>query len=183
MNLIPPLPPKRTMGVPKSPKNLEFNFARPAPARAKKQASVSKPPAEKTRQSPSLLVIHIDGASRGNPGPAGIGIVIKTESGSSLLESGQSIGTATNNVAEYRALIAALQAAHSLTSGRLQVFSDSELLVRQIRGEYRIKNPQLRPLFQEAEILISQFQSFNISHIPREQNQEADRLASQAASL
>jgi ribonuclease HI len=171
------------MARPKSPPNLELNFPSPAsPDRAKKKASVAKPPEEKRRPAPDLLVIHIDGASRGNPGPAGIGIVIKNESGSVLFESGQSIGTATNNVAEYRALIAALQAAHSLTSGRLQVYSDSELLVRQIRGEYRIKNPQLRPLFQQAEILISQFQSFSISHIPREQNQEADRLASQGAS-
>ncbi|MDD5224032.1 MAG: ribonuclease HI family protein [bacterium] len=172
------------MARPKSPPNLELNFPSSASsAREKKKASAAKPPKEKRRASPNLLVIHIDGASRGNPGPAGIGIVIKNESGSVLFESGQSIGTATNNVAEYRALIAALQAAHSLTSGQLQVYSDSELLVRQIRGEYRIKNPQLRPLFQEAEILISQFQSFSISHIPREQNQEADRLASQGASV
>ncbi|MCX5868246.1 MAG: ribonuclease HI family protein [Proteobacteria bacterium] len=170
------------MSAPKSPLNLELDFSRPASTRAKKPASRSRRPAESPRQSPDL-VIHIDGASRGNPGPAGIGVVIKNESGSALWKSGQSIGTATNNVAEYQALITALKSALALTSGRVLVYSDSELLVRQVRGEYRIKNPGLRQLFREVEILASQFQSFKISHIPREENREADRLASQATLL
>ena len=139
-----------------------------------------KPSAGRKKTRRKHLAIYIDGASRGNPGPAGIGVVIRDEEGKLLLRSSRGIGTATNNVAEYRALIAALTEAAAFSPAHVEVFSDSELLVRQVRGEYRVKNADLKKLFEKVKALLSPLGSFTISHVAREENREADRLASQA---
>jgi ribonuclease HI len=123
--------------------------------------------------------IHIDGASRGNPGPAGIGVAIYDPEGGLRERMHQGIGEATNNVAEYRALLAALDRALVLGIQELEVRSDSELLVRQLQGKYQVKHPGLKPLFAAARERIARLQRFRIQHVPREQNAEADALANQ----
>lgn len=123
------------------------------------------------------LIIHCDGASRGNPGDAGIGYVIEDKSGVPLKEESDYLGKATNNVAEYTALIRSLQDSLKLGAKRVTVFSDSELMVKQIKGEYRVKNPGLAPLYQQVAGLIAKFEAFEIIHIPREENKAADQLA------
>lgn len=124
-------------------------------------------------------VANIDGGSRGNPGPAGYGVRIEDEDGT-IIELKESLGVATNNVAEYRGLIAALAwaARHGITG--LKVRSDSELLVRQMRGEYRVKHPGLQPLWEEARRLMREIGDVRFEHVRRESNRHADRLANQA---
>ena len=118
----------------------------------------------------------IDGASSGNPGPAGAGVIIKK--GNELLGTWQEyLGRATNNVAEYKSLILALRKSIELKIARLVVYTDSELLYRQLTGRYRVRNPRLKELFAEIRELLKHFKTFSIKHIPREQNREADRLA------
>ncbi len=126
------------------------------------------------------LRIYTDGASRGNPGEAGIGVVIEDENGRKIKEIRRYIGKATNNQAEYMALLAALHAAREMGAEDISVFADSELLVKQMKGEYRVKHPQLQPLFVQAKGLISGLKRFKISHIPREKNAPADALANEA---
>ncbi len=125
-------------------------------------------------------LIWIDGAARGNPGPAAIGVVIKDEQGATLARLSRYIGKTTNNQAEYRALIAALEKAVQLGARKVSVYSDSELVVRQITGRYRVKNAELKPLFQKITQLQSRLEHFSISHIPRHQNTEADMFANRA---
>lgn len=125
-------------------------------------------------------VIYTDGASRGNPGPAAIGAVIKDGQGRVLTRISSRIGKTTNNQAEYRAIIAALEEAVRLGASLVELKSDSELAVEQINGRYRVKNPALRPLHQRVRELRSLFQSFAITSIPRRQNAEADRLSNAA---
>jgi ribonuclease HI len=124
-------------------------------------------------------VLYADGASLGNPGDSGIGAVIKTET--RTREVSEHIGVATNNVAEYSALIRGLEEAHGLGATELEVNLDSELLVKQIRGEYRVRNRNLKPLFIKAMALLGSFRSYSIKHVPREMNKRADRLAKQGA--
>jgi ribonuclease HI len=126
------------------------------------------------------MLIWVDGAARGNPGPAAIGAVIKDEQGATLARISQRIGKTTNNQAEYRALIAALEKAVQLGARKVSVYSDSELVVRQITGRYRVKKAELKPLFQKVTQLQSRLEGFSISHIPRRQNTEADRLTNDA---
>jgi ribonuclease HI len=126
------------------------------------------------------LVIYIDGASRGNPGPAGIGVVILGPQGKTLAEESVYIGEATNNVAEYRALLLALQEARRMRARRVRVLTDSELLYRQMEGRYRVRDPKLVALFNEAACLSEGIQDLTLQHIVRSQNQRADRLANQA---
>lgn len=121
--------------------------------------------------------VHIDGASRGNPGPAGIGVLFLGPDGSALERMHRGIGEATNNVAEYSALLAALERAAVLGVTDLEVYSDSELLVRQLQGRYQVKHPALRPLYAAARKRIADFSHFTVHHVPRELNAEADRLA------
>ena len=123
--------------------------------------------------------IYVDGAARGNPGAAGIGIVIKKGS-KILLEASAFIGKTTNNVAEYLALIRGLEEAMVLNAKEVNCFSDSELLVKQINGEYKVKNEGLTPLHYHAKSLINKFKTFKISHTYREENKEADKLANAA---
>ncbi|MDA8346272.1 MAG: ribonuclease HI family protein [Thermaerobacter sp.] len=122
-------------------------------------------------------MIHTDGASRGNPGESGIGIVMYDGQGSVVKEFCRFIGTTTNNVAEYSALIEALRAAHGLGAEEVAVRSDSELMVKQILGELKVRHDGLQPLFVEARRLFLRFRQWRIEYVPREQNRRADELA------
>jgi ribonuclease HI len=126
------------------------------------------------------LVINTDGGSRGNPGPAGIGIAIANAEGEYIFQHGSQIGVATNNVAEYRALIKALEAAQDLGGSELLIRMDSELIVKQMKGLYKIKEPSLQGLAQEVLVLLKKFSSATFTHIPREQNKLADKLVNDA---
>lgn len=126
----------------------------------------------------SGVTVYVDGASKGNPGHAGIGI--RVESGGELIkEFSDYLGITTNNFAEYKALIKGLQLATELKANEVSVISDSELVVKQINGQYKVKNAQLLPLFREASKLSRGFATFNIRHIRRSLNSEADRLANE----
>lgn len=123
---------------------------------------------------------HVDGGARGNPGPAGYGVVLRDASGKSVAELSRFLGIRTNNFAEYSGLIAALECALEKNLRALRVVSDSELMVRQINGQYKVRSPELRPLYEQAKALIHRFSSFRIEHARREQNKDADRLANRA---
>src|SRR5579871_6230246 len=126
------------------------------------------------------LVAHSDGGARGNPGPAGYGVVIQDSAGKKVAELSEYLGHQTNNFAEYQGLIAALEYALQHGPKALKVISDSELLVRQIKGIYKVKNPTLQDLHARAKELIRQLDWFSIGHALREHNQEADSLANEA---
>lgn len=125
----------------------------------------------------NVFVANVDGASRGNPGPASYAVILRGPDGATRFEVGKYIGRATNNVAEYYALITALDYAASQRIERLLVRSDSELLVRQMQGRYKVNSADLRPLYERARKLAHGFAYFAVEHVPREQNQEADQLA------
>ena len=130
------------------------------------------------------VIVNIDGGSRGNPGPAAAGVVIRArDDGTVLHMAGIYIGRATNNVAEYNGLLEGFRRAEALGAREVEVLSDSELLVKQMNGEYRVRNTGLKPLFDEANVLWNRFAKVAIRHIPREQNQEADELANKAMNL
>jgi ribonuclease HI len=126
------------------------------------------------------IIVNFDGGSRGNPGPSGIGVVLSATDGTSLLTVGRYIGAATNNVAEYTALIFGLQQAQKLGAGNIIVRGDSELIIKQMRGEYRVKNPALRDLYEKAQQLLRGFRSVKFEHNLREKNTLADRLVNLA---
>ena len=126
------------------------------------------------------LTICADGASRGNPGPAAIGATLKDEAGNLVAYVSQKIGITTNNQAEYRALIAAIEKALELGARHIDVRLDSELIVKQVSGRYRVKNTALKPLRYRLTQLQRRLEHFTITHIPRQQNTEADRLANRA---
>jgi len=126
------------------------------------------------------VVIYADGASRGNPGPAAIGAVIKDERGRLIASISQRIGKVTNNQAEYRAIITALEEADRLGAKQVDIKMDSELVVKQINGEYRVKKATLKPLYQQVKQRQGQLKGFTITHILRQQNIEADKLANKA---
>jgi ribonuclease HI len=128
----------------------------------------------------SFLVAHIDGGARGNPGPAGYGVVITDQAGQKVAALSEYLGHQTNNYAEYNGLLAALDYALSHAHKALKVVADSELLVKQIRGEYKVKSPTLLELYQRARKMIAQLEWFSIQHVLRGGNQEADRLANLA---
>ncbi len=130
--------------------------------------------------APKKVVIFTDGASRGNPGPAAIGVVIQDEIGQILETISLCLGKATNNQAEYRAMIAGLEKARDIGATGVEICCDSELVVRQLSGEYKVKNASLTPLYLKTQQLCRGFTSFKVHHIPREKNSEADRLANQA---
>lgn len=127
-----------------------------------------------------ILEVFTDGASRGNPGPASVGAVFRQKSGPDLAEYCEAIGTATNNVAEYKAVVAALEHAVRWKVSRVHLFMDSELIVRQLHGVYRVKSPDLRPLFQQAVFLSKELREFKVKHVKRAQNAHADALANKA---
>jgi ribonuclease HI len=126
------------------------------------------------------VIIYTDGAARGNPGPAAIGVVIKDEKGSTIASISQYLGATTNNQAEYRAVIAALEKALSLGVKHVALYSDSELVVKQINGQYKVKHAALRPLYMEVVRLAGGLESFKALNVPRERNKEADALANKA---
>jgi len=124
-------------------------------------------------------ILSVDGAARGNPGPAGAGIVLQAADGS-IHRFGDYLGEATNNVAEYRALLAGMEKAAELGVHELKVRSDSELVVKQLNGQYKVKSPHLQDLYFTAIKAISSFEKITFTHIPREQNKDADRMANLA---
>jgi ribonuclease HI len=136
-----------------------------------------EPPCAAAGTAPTRLRAHIDGGSRGNPGPAGIGVLFLTPAGEVVERLHRYIGHATNNTAEYRALLLALGRALELGCRELEVLSDSELLVRQLRGAYRVRHPEIRRLFAAAQEEIRKLDRFSVQHVPRAQNAEADALA------
>ena len=125
----------------------------------------------------NVFIANVDGASRGNPGPASYAVIIRGPDGATRFEAGKYIGRATNNVAEYYALISALDYAVAQGIDRLLVRSDSELLVRQMEGRYKVKSPDLRPLHEHARKLARGLAYFAVEHVPRERNRDADELA------
>ena len=130
-----------------------------------------------------VLSIYADGGSRGNPGPAGIGVVIKDKNGKTVKEFNKYIGITTNNIAEYNADIYGLQEALFEKADEIILNVDSELVAQQLRGEYRVKNQNIRPLFEQALHLLSGFKKFSIKNIKREDNTEADKLVKTAINL
>jgi ribonuclease HI len=126
------------------------------------------------------VITFSDGGARGNPGPAGIGAIIYDDKRRVLAEISEYLGETTNNQAEYRALIAALKKAQGLAASEVECYLDSELVVRQLNGEYKVKNKDLAPLFLEIHNLRLGFKRISFAHVPREENREADRLANEA---
>jgi len=125
-------------------------------------------------------LLKSDGGARGNPGPAGVGFVLFADDGSIEYSGGRYLGEATNNIAEYEALIWGLEVAHFAGVTQITACADSELVVKQINGEYRVKHANLKPLHQKARALLQKFESFRVIYIPREQNKEADFLVNEA---
>lgn len=126
------------------------------------------------------VVVHVDGGSRGNPGPAAVGAVASAPDGDTLLERGVYIGEATNNVAEYRAVLLGLELARELGASEVEVVNDSELVSRQIGGEYRVKHAGLKPLYLEAMAALREFDRWKVRSVRREGNVRADELVNEA---
>jgi formyltetrahydrofolate-dependent phosphoribosylglycinamide formyltransferase len=132
---------------------------------------------------PDEIVIYVDGGSRGNPGPAAAGFILTDPAGAKLCAKALFLGRTTNNVAEYTAVCKALEAAKQIGAKRLAIFSDSELLVKQINGEYKVKSEQIRPLFRQTVNLLDGFENWKVQHITRDKNKEADKLVNRALNL
>ena len=158
-------------------KDLQQVFLQSAERAGENQKKLPTGPPQK--EFPELF-IHADGASRGNPGEAGAGAVISDSRGRTLKELKCFLGMTSNNVAEYQALILALEKALELGARSITVFLDSELVVRQIRGEYRVREPHLKTLHQKAQEILNHFSQCSILSIPREENRRADQLANEA---
>ena len=158
------------------------------PADADRQVAATEKPNGETRKLSERLAhrtdsrhsLYTDGGARGNPGPAGVGAVLLSSSGDVVDELADFIGVATNNVAEYQALIAGLELALDRDVERLDVFLDSELVVRQLSGQYRVKDATLKALHAQATYLMHKFHEIDVKHVPREQNAAADALVNQA---
>jgi ribonuclease HI len=128
---------------------------------------------------PERLVVNVDGGARGNPGPAAIAAVVATPGGELIESRGEAIGRATNNVAEYRALLLGIERARELGAAEIELVGDSELVVKQVRGEYRVKDQGLRPLHAEVVERLGEFDSWSIRHVRREDNAAADTLVNE----
>jgi ribonuclease HI len=126
------------------------------------------------------LVLHVDGGARGNPGPAAVGVVISEPDGTVVEEVAETIGHATNNVAEYRAVLKGLERASALDAGEVRIVNDSELIAKQLTGDYKVKHPSMVPLFNEAKAKLAEFSAWSITTVPRAQNAGADALVNQA---
>ncbi len=126
------------------------------------------------------VILHVDGGARGNPGPAAIGIVVSTPDGKVLDEVAERIGVATNNVAEYRALLRGLERARALDATEVEIVGDSELVARQLTGAYKVKHPAMKPLHAEAVAALRGFARWSVRSVPRAQNARADELVNQA---
>jgi ribonuclease HI len=125
------------------------------------------------------LTVHVDGGARGNPGPAAIAAVATDPAGEPVKRRGETIGRATNNVAEYRALLLGIELARELGAREIELVGDSELIVRQVKGEYRVKNADLQPLHREVRAALEGFERWSIRHVRREQNADADALVNE----
>jgi len=132
------------------------------------------------KNSNMKLIINTDGGSRGNPGPAGIGAVLSDEKGNIAKEISECIGNATNNQAEYKALVCALEEAKKLKADEVNILMDSELIVKQLKQEYKVKNKDLAPLFVKVWNLLNEFSKWSIKHIKRDKNKRADELVNKA---
>jgi ribonuclease HI len=130
--------------------------------------------------APRRVVVNVDGGARGNPGPAAIAAVVTTPRGEVLEERSEPIGSATNNVAEYRALLLGIERARALGASELELVGDSELIVRQLRGEYRVKDAALRDLHARVLEALGELDRWSIRHVRREKNAHADRLVNEA---
>jgi ribonuclease HI len=122
------------------------------------------------------VTVHVDGGARGNPGPAAIAAVLTGEEGALLEERGERIGEATNNVAEYRALLLGIERAAALGADEVELVGDSELIVKQVRGEYKVKDPNLRDLHRQVRVALERFRRWSVRHVRREENAAADAL-------
>jgi ribonuclease HI len=175
----------QTLSVPKTLKrfpalnarHLQEMLLRSAQRAEEKMAAAEAPRARKYLPE---FFIQADGASRGNPGEAGMGAVIADARGRTIKELKHFLGMATNNVAEYRAVILALQKALDLGAGSVTLYLDSELVVRQLRGEYKVREAHLKPFHREALEILNRFSEYHIHHVPREENRRADQLANEA---
>ncbi|HCF57353.1 MAG TPA: RNase H [Myxococcales bacterium] len=160
--------------------------ARTRPLPEPESASVApppRPPLEETQPAgrrARLLRLFSDGAARGNPGPAGAGAVLTTTDGTVVARLGKYLGTQTNNYAEYMGLLLGLEEALKLGANEIEVVADSELMVRQLNGLYKVKNAGLKPLFQRAQGLLGLFRRSTVRHVPREQNKLADEMSNRA---
>jgi ribonuclease HI len=128
----------------------------------------------------SRLTVNVDGGARGNPGPAAIGVVVRDGDGAVLEERGEKIGEATNNVAEYRALLKGIELAAAHGASELELIGDSELVVRQVEGRYKVKNAGMKQLHAEVKKALAGFDSWSIRHVRRAENADADRLVNEA---
>ncbi len=154
--------------------------ARSRPSRSERRARKSSPggpPEQDTLAGDHDAILWSDGAARGNPGPAGAGAVLKNAAGEVLAECSAYLGHTTNNVAEYKAVLLGLERAIELGIRRIEVRADSELLIKQLRGEYRVRHEALKPLYEQAQRLLAHFAKKKLVHVRREQNGDADRLA------
>ena len=131
-------------------------------------------------QAPDRVVVHVDGGARGNPGPAGIGVVVTDQHGSEVARANAFIGVATNNEAEYRALLLGLKLASQLGAREVEVVNDSQLVARQITGEYKVKKADLKPLHNQALAALRGFEGWQVRSVPRAQNELADGLVNEA---
>jgi ribonuclease HI len=136
-----------------------------------------------TRQAgaaPATVTVHVDGGARGNPGPAAIGVVVSGPDGAVLDEVAERIGVATNNVAEYRAVLKGIERAGAIGASRIELINDSELVARQLQGAYKVKHPAMKPLYDEAVAALQSFAGWTIRNVPRAQNARADTLVNAA---
>ncbi|HEY6523628.1 MAG TPA: ribonuclease HI family protein [Solirubrobacteraceae bacterium] len=131
-------------------------------------------------QSVAQVVVHVDGGARGNPGPAAIGVVVSARDGEVLDEYAERIGVATNNVAEYRALLRGVERARALGASEVEFVNDSELVAKQLNGAYKVKHPAMKPLYEEAIAALRAFERWTIRSVPRAQNARADALVNDA---
>jgi ribonuclease HI len=136
-----------------------------------------------TNKETDLIVVNVDGASRGNPGESGIGVAIFDKDSNLINEACDYLGVATNNISEYKALILGIKLSMKYNAKRILFKSDSELMVKQIKGEYKVKNAQLKLLFTEAQSLLKKQANWKIMHVPREENKEADLLANKGVDM
>jgi ribonuclease HI len=130
--------------------------------------------------APATLVVHVDGGSRGNPGPAAIGVVVSTPDGDVIDEVAERIGVATNNVAEYQAVLRGIERASAHGASQLELINDSELVARQLTGAYKVKHPAMKPLYEQARAALRPFARWTIRNVPRAQNARADELVNAA---
>ena len=130
--------------------------------------------------APDHVVVHVDGGARGNPGPAGVGVVLSDTAGAELATANDYIGEATNNEAEYQALLLGLETARSLGARTVEILNDSQLVERQVRGEYKVKKPELQELHTQVLRSLRDFERWSIRSVPREHNDNADALVNEA---